>query len=214
MEFNDILEREKKKPYFIKLNTFLEEEYKNKSILPAYENIYKAFELTPFNKIKVVLIGQDPYQTKGFANGLSFSVNDGIKIPKSLNNIFKEINAELGLEVPKTGNLEPWANKGILLLNRILTVEEGTALSHKNIGWEEFTLNIIKEINNLNQKIVFILLGNEAKALTKYLNNPNHLILCSSHPSPLGAYHGFMGSGIFKKCIEFLQEDNSFWSLE
>ena len=141
----------------------------------------------------MVLIGQDPYPTKDVAMGLAFSVNKSTKIPKSLHNIFVELQNELDIPYPSNGDLTKWANRGVLLLNRILTVEEGKPLSHKNQGWERFTLRLIEEINKQNHKIVFILLGNEAKKLTSILNNPNHLILQAPHPSPLSAYTGFFG---------------------
>ncbi len=214
MNFKDIIEEEKKKDYFKELESFLKEEYQNKTIYPKYEDIYKAFDLTPIEQVKVVLIGQDPYFTPGLAMGLSFSVNDGVKIPKSLMNIYKEIKNELGLEIPKTGNLTNLAKKGVLLLNLILTVEEGKALSHQNKGWEIFTRRIIEELNKRDQKIVFLLFGSSARQISKYLNNPNHLVLETSHPSPLGAYKGFFGSGVFKKSIEFLGEKETFWRIE
>ena len=213
MSWKDIIIEESKKDYYIKLKEYISNEYQVKNIFPPKKDIYKALENTPLEEVKVVLIGQDPYSTVGYANGLSFSVNSGIVIPKSLQNIYKEINLELGLPIPTTGNLELWSKKGILLLNRILTVQEGNPLSHKNKGWETFTMRLISEINQQNRKIVFLLLGNEAKNLKKYLNNPNHLVLETSHPSPLGAYRGFFGSGIFKKTIEFLDCDKSLWSV-
>ena len=213
-EFNDIINVEANKSYFINLMKFIDQEYHTKKICPKREDIFKAFELTKLNDIKVVLIGQDPYATPGYAMGLSFSVNDGIKIPKSLMNIYKEINQELGLKIPNSGNLTNWAKKGILLLNLILTVEENKPLSHKNKGWEIFTKRIIEEINQLDQKIVFILLGNPAHSIAKYLNNPKHLVLETSHPSPLGAYHGFIGSNVFKRTIDYLELEKDFWSIE
>ena len=160
-----------------------------------------------------MLIGQDPYHTPGYACGLAFSVNDGVEIPKSLVNIFKEINSELGINIPNTGNLSIWAENGVLLLNRILTVEKGVPLSHKNVGWETLTNNILKCLNMQNQKIVFLLFGKVAEELKIYLNNPNHLVLITSHPSPLGAYKGFFGSGVFKKTIEYLGEKEDFWRV-
>lgn len=214
MNFDKILEEEKQKKYFIDLMHFIESESSKKQIYPEQKNIFKALELTPFENVKVVLIGQDPYATPGFAMGLSFSVEKGIEIPKSLKNIFKEIHDELGTQIPSSGDLSQWAKKGVLLLNRILTVEKGKPLSHKNKGWEEFTLRILKELDKANQKIVFLLLGNEAKTLDEVLTNPNHLVLKTSHPSPLGAYRGFFGSGIFKETIEYLALDKTFWEIK
>ena len=213
MTWDDFFNEESKKEYYIKLMNFIEEEYQNKVIYPKKELIFNALNKTPLDKVKVVLIGQDPYHTPGYANGLAFSVNDGVEIPKSLVNIFKEINLELGINIPNTGNLSKWAENGVLLLNRILTVEKGAPLSHKNNGWETLTNNILKCLNNQEQKIVFLLFGKVAEELKIYLNNPNHLVLVTSHPSPLGAYKGFFGSGVFKKTIEYLGEKEDFWRV-
>lgn len=213
MTWSEFIREEEQKAYYKDLMTFVDNEYKTKEIYPSKENIFNALKLTKLEDIKVVLIGQDPYSTPGYAMGLSFSVNDGVKIPMSLKNIYKEINAELGLSIPETGNLTNWTKKGILLINRILTVEKDKPLSHKNKGWETFTLNLIKQINKENRKIVFLLLGNEARSLSKYLDNPLHLVLETSHPSPLGARAGFIGSGIFKKTISYLDLDASFWEV-
>ena len=213
MTWDDFFNEESKKEYYIKLMNFIEEEYQNKVIYPKKELIFNAIDKTPLDKVKVVLIGQDPYHTPGYACGLAFSVNDGVEIPKSLVNIFKEINLELGINIPNTGNLSIWAENGVLLLNRILTVEKGVPLSHKNVGWETLTNNILKCLNMQNQKIVFLLFGKVAEELKIYLNNPNHLVLVTSHPSPLGAYKGFFGSGVFKKTIEYLGEEKEFWRV-
>lgn len=213
MTWDDFFKEESKKEYYIKLMNFIEEEYQNKVIYPKKELIFNALNKTPLDKVKVVLIGQDPYHSPGYACGLAFSVNDGVEIPKSLVNIFKEINYELGINIPNTGNLSIWAENGVLLLNRILTVEKGVPLSHKNKGWENLTNNILKCLNMQNQKIVFLLFGKVAEELKIYLNNPNHLVLVTSHPSPLGAYKGFFGSGVFKKTIEYLGEEKEFWRV-
>lgn len=211
MDWNDFFKKVEKEKNYMDLQSFLNKEYNNKSILPNKENIFKAFELTPLNRIKVVIIGQDPYQTKDFANGLAFSVNDNIKIPKSLQNIYKEIHNELNIPIPTSGNLEGLAKKGVFLLNRILTVEEGKPLSHKNIGWEQFTNEVIKLLNEQEQSMVFLLFGKSAQSVIPLLNNPNHLVLCTTHPSPLSAYSGFFGSGVFKKTCDFLKIPYSFW---
>lgn len=213
MTWDDFFNEESKKEYYIKLMNYIEEEYQNKVIYPKQELIFDALNKTPLSDVKVVIIGQDPYHTPGFANGLSFSVNDGVELPKSLVNIFKEINLELGINIPKTGNLSNWAQNGVLLLNRILTVEKGKPLSHKGIGWETFTTNVLKLLNKQNQKIVFLLFGKSAEEVKVYLNNPNHLVLITSHPSPLGAYKGFFGSGVFKQTIEYLNLDKDFWRV-
>ena len=213
MTWEDFIKIEETKEYYQNLMNFIYDEYNSKVIYPDYNKIYAALNLTPLEKVKVVIIGQDPYHTPGFANGLAFSVNDGVEIPKSLINIFKEINSEIGLLMPNSGNLQNWAENGVLLLNRILTVEKGKPLSHQNIGWEIFTDNILKLLNKQNQKIVFLLFGKVAESLKVYLNNPNHLVLTTSHPSPLGAYRGFIGSGVFKKTIEYLDETKEFWRL-
>lgn len=213
MTWEDFIKEEEKKEYYKELMSFIDSEYERKEIYPKKELIFNALKYTPLENVKVVLIGQDPYSTPGFAMGLSFSVNDGVKIPMSLKNIYKEINSELGIAIPNTGNISSWAKKGVLLINRILTVEKDSPLSHKNKGWETFTLNLIKQINKENRKIVFLLLGNEAKTLSKYLDNPLHLVLETSHPSPLGAGSGFIGSNIFKKTISYLDLDASFWEV-
>lgn len=213
MTWEDFIKIEETKEYYQKLMNYIYDEYHSKVIYPKYNEIYAALNFTPLDKVKVVIIGQDPYHTPGYANGLAFSVNDGVTLPKSLVNIFKEINNELGLLMPNSGNLQKWAENGVLLLNRILTVEQGKPLSHKNIGWEIFTTNILKLLNEQNQKIVFLLFGRVAEEVKVYLNNPNHLILTTSHPSPLGAYKGFFNSGVFKKTIEYLNEEKDFWRL-
>lgn len=213
MNWETLFKEELKKDYFNKLNEKINNLYKEKTIFPEYTNIYRALKLTPLENVKVVIIGQDPYQTPGFANGLSFSVNEGIKLPKSLINIYKEYVDDLSYPFPTNGDLTNWAKNGVLLLNRILTVESGISLSHKNMGWELFTEAIIKLVNECPWKIVFILLGNEAKTIKKYLNNPNHLIIEAPHPSPLSAYHGFFGSKIFSKTCDYLELPYDFWRL-
>ena len=213
MTWKEIIKEEEQKEYYKSLIKFINDEYENKTIYPKKELIFNAFNLTPYENVKVVIIGQDPYHTPGYAMGLAFSVNDGIEIPKSLVNIYKELYNELGIIIPNSGNLSKWAQNGVLLLNRILTVEKGKPLAHKNKGWEEFTNNILIKLNEHNNKIVFLLFGNEAKQLSKLITNPNHLVLETSHPSPLGAYKGFFGSGVFKQTIEYLDETKDFWRL-
>ncbi len=213
MEWKEVMIEEMKKPYFLELNKKVRTLYQTKTIFPPYDHIYQALLLTPLENVKVVIIGQDPYQTPGFANGLAFSVNKGIRLPKSLQNIFSELVDDLHLPYPSTGDLTPWAKNGILLLNRILTVESGISLSHKNIGWETFTEEIIKKINTIERKIVFILLGNQARSIKTFLNNPNHLIIEAPHPSPLSAYQGFFGSKIFSRTCKYLNLTSEFWRL-
>ena len=193
MEWKELMIEEMKKPYFSKLNQNIKTLYQEKIIFPPYDHIYQALLLTPIDDVKVVIIGQDPYQTPGFANGLAFSVNKGIKLPKSLQNIFKELVDDLHLPYPSSGDLTPWAKNGVLLLNRILTVESGKSLSHKDMGWEIFTEAVIRKLNLLPRKLVFILLGNQARTIKQFLNNPNHLIIEAPHPSTyhmiFGGYH-------------------------
>lgn len=214
MNFKMILKEEQTKEYFHNLQKFIEYEYSSYQCFPPKENIYKAFELTPLDKVKVVILGQDPYPTEGVAMGLAFSVNKETKIPKSLHNMFLELESDLGFAYPSNGDLTSWCENGVLLLNRILTVRKSMPLSHKDKGWELFTERIIKKINSLDRKIVFILLGNEAKKIKKYLDNPKHLIIEAPHPSPLSAYHGFFGSKIYSKTCEYLDESKDMWRLK
>lgn len=190
-------------PYFKSLEDFLNEELKTKTIYPPKSDWYNAFNFTPFDQLKVVIIGQDPYHGFGQAHGLSFSTLNQT-LPRSLNNIYKELVSDLNVANPSKGDLTPWAKQGVLLLNTILTVEAAKPLSHQNKGWETFTLNIIKRINTLNQPIVFILWGKTAQKIKYILNNPNHLILESAHPSPLSARTGFFGSKPFSQTNAFL----------
>lgn len=213
MEWKDVFFDEMKQPYFKELMEKVNAMYKTETIYPPYENIYNALMLTPLENVKVVIIGQDPYQTPGFANGLAFSVNKGVMIPKSLQNMFKEMVDDLGVPYPTNGDLTPWAKRGVLLLNRILTVKKNESLSHKGIGWETFTEHVIKTVNKCNWKIVFILLGNKAKEVKQFLNNSNHLIIEAPHPSPLSAYQGFFGSKIYSKTCNFLNLSSDFWRL-
>lgn len=213
MSWKQLMIEETEKEYFSDLMIKIKSLYKTKTIFPPYTEIYNALILTPLENVKVVIVGQDPYQIPGFANGLAFSVNEGIKLPKSLQNIFKELVDDLNIPYPSSGNLTPWAQNGVLLLNRILTVESGLSLSHKNIGWEQFTENIIKKVNDCNWKIVYILLGNQAKSIKPLITNPLHLIIEAPHPSPLSAYQGFFGSKVFSRTCEYLDFPYEFWRL-
>lgn len=200
-----ILEDEFKKPYFEKLGIFVKEEYKNKIIYPKYENIFNALRYTDYDEVKVVILGQDPYHGENEAHGLSFSVQEGVKRPPSLNNIFKELYNDLGIK--KTDNdLTPWAKQGVFLLNSIMTVVKDTPLSHKDKGWETFTDNLIKKLNEREKPIVFILWGSYARSKKELITNKQHLILESVHPSPLSASRGFFGSKPFSKTNEFLEK--------
>ena len=193
---------------FKKFYHIVENEYNNKIIFPPKEHIFEALKLTSYANTKVVIVGQDPYHGECEAHGLSFSVMDGVKIPPSLQNIYKELYNDLGIIPKKTGNLTGWAKEGVLLLNSVLTVEKDKAGSHKNLGWEPFTDYIIKVLNAKEEPIVFILWGNFAKSKKSLITNSKHLIIESSHPSPFSAYNGFFGSRPFSKTNNFLINNN------
>lgn len=205
--WNNILSSEYKKEYFTKIINFIDCEYQNKIIFPEKENIFKALSLTNFDNIKVVIIGQDPYHGVGEAQGLAFSVPENIKMLPSLRNIFKELNSDLGIKRVKS-DLTDWAKQGVLLLNTILTVEKDKPLSHKNIGWELFTDEIIKRIDLLDKPIVFVLWGASARLKKVLIKNEKHLIIESVHPSPLSANRGFFGSKPFSKINNYLTINN------
>lgn len=202
-KWKQVLQEEFTKDYYIKLNDFLRNEYKTKRIFPKSQNVFNALNLTPYDKVKVVIIGQDPYFNENQAHGLCFSVEKDIELPPSLKNIFKEINSELGI-LNTTGNLTKWAEQGVLLLNTVLTVEKGKPNSHKGIGWENFTDKIIEKLSQRNKPIIFVLWGANAKRFEKIIDKNKHYVLTSSHPSPLSAYNGFFGCGHFKKINEIL----------
>lgn len=194
------------KEYKILINK-VKEEYKTKTIYPSFNNVFKALELTPYKNVKAVIIGQDPYHGEGEANGLCFSVNKDIKQPPSLRNIFKELKSDLNIEAT-SNDLSSWAKEGVLLLNSCLTVIKDKPNSHKDIGWQFFTDLIISKLNERKEPIVFILWGNYAKTKKKLITNKNHLIIESSHPSPLGAYKSFFNSKPFSKTNNFLIKNN------
>lgn len=198
----EILKPEFEKDYYKNLESFLQKEYATKTIYPKSENVFNAINQVPLDKVKVVIIGQDPYHEPNQAHGLSFSVEHS-DLPPSLKNIFKEIDAELGIK-NTNGNLTSWAKQGVLLLNTVLTVEKGKANSHKGMGWENLTMEIVKKVNEISSPVVFLLWGAQAQIFSLVLNNPNHLVLKCAHPSPLSAYNGFFGCGHFKKTNEFL----------
>ena len=199
-----VLEGEFSKEYFLKLKAFLVEERKGHEIFPSGSLIFNAFNLTPFDEVKVVILGQDPYHGLGQAHGLSFSVPDGVKAPPSLVNIFKEIKDDLGLPKPNTGNLTPWAKQGVLLLNATLTVRANQAGSHQKRGWEPFTDEVIKKLSEQKSGLVFLLWGNYAKNKTELIDGNKHLILTAPHPSPL-ARGGFFNCKHFSKTNEYLK---------
>ena len=203
-----ILQDEYNKEYFKKIVRFINKEYKDKTIFPPKSMILRALSLTDYNDVKVVILGQDPYHGIGEANGLAFAVSNGIKLPPSLKNIYKELYDDLGIEPSTVGNLECWAKEGVLLLNAVLTVEKDKAASHKNIGWELFTDAIIKKINDKDEPVVFILWGAFARSKKSLITNSKHLVIESSHPSPFSASYGFFGSKPFSKTNSFLKKNN------
>ena len=198
------LQPEFEKDYFIKLTDFVRNEYASTQIYPPGKLIFNAFNLCPFDKAKVVIIGQDPYHGPGQAHGLCFSVNDGVAFPPSLKNIFKEIQDDLGIPVPESGNLTRWANQGVLLLNATLTVRAHQAGSHQKKGWEEFTDAAIRALAEQREHLVFILWGAYAQKKGAFIDRNKHLVLASAHPSPLSAYNGFFGNKHFSRANEYL----------
>ena len=206
MTWKDIIENEQQKDYYQKLKEEIDKRYENSKVFPEKQNIFKAFSLTSLDNLKVVILGQDPYHGFGQAQGLSFSTPKEIKNPPSMMNILKEINDDLGKKsVCEDGDLTPWAKDGVLLLNTILTVEEGLPKSHHNLGWEIFTDNIIKYISDNKENIIFILWGSPAISKSKLINKSKHHILSSPHPSPLSSYRGFFGCKHFSKTNEILK---------
>ncbi len=207
--WEDLFHQEFAKPYFVQLKKFLVEEYATKTIYPPKSQMLNAFDQTSYDQVNVVILGQDPYYNPNQAMGMSFSVPDGVRPPMSLANIFKEIEEDLGYK-PKIpgGNLTPWARQGVLLLNAVLTVEQGKPNSHKDKGWEQFTDAVIKHLNNRERGMVFMLWGKNAQAKQRLITNKQHLVLTAPHPSPLSAYQGFFGCGHFGKANEFLALQN------
>jgi uracil-DNA glycosylase len=204
--WHNVLSNEFDKPYFLKLISFVKSEYETKRCFPKAENIFAAFNHCLFENLKVVIIGQDPYHGLGQANGLCFSVNEGIAFPPSLINIFKEIEADLNIPFPKSGNLERWADQGVLLLNATLTVRESVAGSHQNQGWEIFTDAVIKKISEEKEHVVFLLWGGFAKKKGAHVDRKKHLVLETGHPSPLSANRGFwFGNKHFSKTNDYLK---------
>lgn len=200
-----VLEKEFSEDYFLKLAEFVKEEYKNSTVYPPPQFIFHAFELTPFDKVKVVILGQDPYHGVNQANGLAFSVNDGVEMPPSLINIYKEIESDLEQKTANVdGNLENWAKQGVLMLNATLTVQAHMAGSHQNKGWEKFTDTVIKILSEQKEKMVFILWGSYAQKKGSVIDESKHLVIKSVHPSPLSAHNGFFGSKPFSQANTYL----------
>ena len=199
------LKDEQESTNYLRLYKYIDKEYKSKTIYPAYESIFRAFNLLTPDEVKVVIIGQDPYHGFNQANGLAFSVSDECKIPPSLKNIYKELVSDIGCSFPEFGNLEEWSRNGVLLINSVLTVEEGKPNSHKSIGWEIFTDSIIKKLSNECDNLVFILWGKPSQKKSSFIDQGKHLILMSPHPSPLSSYRGFFGSKPFSKANDYLK---------
>ena len=207
-DWDQVLKEEINKEYFKNLLDFIRKEYQNKTIYPKQTEIFKAFRNTSYKNTKVVILGQDPYHGVNQAEGLSFSVKIGINKPPSLQNIFKELQSDLGYSIPENGSLVSWTEEGVLLLNTVLTVEANKPASHKNLGWEKFTDEVIKKVNEKNTPVVFILWGSFARNKKSLITNPIHYIVESPHPSPFSAYNGFFGSKPFSKTNNFLISKN------
>ena len=203
-DWKEQLAPEFRKQYYRQLYEKVRDEYKHYRVFPEAKDMFRAFELTPFCRVKAVILGQDPYHNEGQAHGLCFSVEPGTDIPPSLKNVYKELHDDLGCQIPDNGYLESWAEQGVLLLNTVLTVRAHQAFSHRGIGWEQFTDAAISALNEADRPIVFMLWGRPAQEKAAMLDNPKHLILKAAHPSPLSASKGFFGCRHFSKCNEFL----------
>lgn len=216
-DWKELLQEEFKKDYYLKIREFLKREYKTKTIYPDMYDIFNALHYTPYEKVKVVILGQDPYHGPNQAHGLSFSVKPGVAIPPSLMNIYKELQSDLKCYIPNNGYLKKWTDQGVLLLNTVLTVRAGQPNSHRGIGWEIFTDRIIQLLNDRKDPIVFILWGKNAQSKRKMIHNPKHFIVQSVHPSPLSANRGFFGSKPFSKVNHFLRSSGKEpidWQIE
>ncbi|MBR1393613.1 MAG: uracil-DNA glycosylase [Ruminococcus sp.] len=203
--WDTVLAQEFRSPYYLKLREFLKQEYYHYRVYPNMYDIFNALKYTPYEEVKAVILGQDPYHGPGQAHGLCFSVREGVEPPPSLKNIYAELQSDLGVPIPRSGELTVWAQRGVLLLNTTLTVREGRPMSHKGQGWEQLTDAIISKLNEREQPIVFILWGSHARTKKQLITNRNHFIIESAHPSPLSAYHGFFGSRPFSRTNEFLK---------
>ena len=206
-DWNHILADEFTSPYWHELQEFVTLERSQFQVFPSSENVFNALELTPLAKTQVVILGQDPYHEPSQAHGLAFSVQDGTRIPPSLRNIYKELNTDIGCEIPSRGDLTSWAQQGVLLLNTTLTVRSGQAASHQGHGWEKFTDQIIRELNNKTEPIVFILWGASSRKKAQLINQQRHVVIESAHPSPLSVRHGFFGSRPFSRANAVLKEN-------
>lgn len=204
MEWEDVFQSIKEENDFSELESTLEEKYESGEVFPPREQIYTAFELTPFENVRVVILGQDPYHGKGQSHGLAFSVNDGVKIPPSLRNMYKELESDLGIR-RTTGSLKDWAKEGVLLLNTVLTVDANQANSHRGLGWEPFTDGIISHVSDNLEHVVFILWGKPAQKKEKLIDASKHCIIKSTHPSPLSAHRGFFGTRPFSRANDYLE---------
>ena len=205
--WDEVIGGEFEKEYYLKLREFLKTEYSSQKIYPDMYDIFNALKLTPYNEVKAVILGQDPYHEPNQAHGLSFSVRDGTELPPSLKNIYKELETDVGIKPASSGDLTPWAKQGVMLLNAVLTVRQGRANSHKGMGWELFTDEVIKKLNERDTPIAFILWGANARSKKALITNPIHGIFESAHPSPLSAYGGFFGSKVFSRVNKFLIEN-------
>lgn len=204
--WQNVLQDEFEKPYFRNLVSFVKDEYTSQKVYPPGSQIFSAFTMCPFDEVKVVILGQDPYHGPNQANGLAFSVSDHVRTPPSLLNIFKEIKNDLGKDLPPNGNLERWAQQGVLLLNATLTVRAGNAGSHQKKGWEEFTDAVVRKVNDLKENVVFILWGAYAQKKGAFIDERKHLVLKAAHPSPFAADRGFFGSKHFSKANTYLEQ--------
>lgn len=205
--WNTLLKNELSKEYFQELSQTIYLARRNRTVFPTEENTFNAFKLCPFDEVRVVILGQDPYHALGQAHGLAFSVPDGVKIPPSLRNIYREIKADLGIEPPESGNLERWAKQGVLLLNTTLTVEAEQAGSHQGLGWETFTDIVIKKISNQKEHVVFLLWGASAIKKAEFIDFKKHLVLTTPHPSPLSAHRGFLGCKHFSQVNKYIKNN-------
>lgn len=206
--WDEIIKAEQSKPYYSKLMVKVDNAYATEQTFPPREKMLAAFDITPYDKVKCVILGQDPYHDDGQAMGLCFSVPDDIDVPRSLRNMYKELAAEMPYDIPNHGNLTKWAEEGVLLLNTTLTVKAHNAASHSKWGWGTFTDAIIKALNEKEEPVVFMLWGNHARSKKEFITNPNHLVLEAAHPSPLSASRGFFGCNHFVLCNEYLESKN------
>ncbi|TWI59719.1 uracil-DNA glycosylase [Halalkalibacter nanhaiisediminis] len=205
-DWNEVIGEEFSKPYYQELRSFLKKEYESHTIYPSMHDLFNALNYTPFTNTKVVILGQDPYHGPNQAHGLSFSVKPGVKVPPSLQNMYKELHTDIGCEIPHHGYLVPWAEQGVLLLNTVLTVRKGEAATHKGKGWEMFTDSVIRALNERAHPVIFVLWGKHAQAKQELITNERHPIITAAHPSPFSAHRGFFGTRPFSKINQLLEE--------